>query len=128
MNAFHFDNGYSNEENVSQSQTVWVEDNIGNLLGCGILKDEVKERVRVADMPRTNPNPSSSDKFAPEGKVSVTFYSDETLKFQSDVSGSEANCEGCGIHIHSGTSSVCEILQMLASLEFSLEGFMLKAA
>ena len=38
------------------------------------------------------------------GKVKVTFHDNDTFKFHFALRGLEANCEGCGIHIHAGVS------------------------
>ena len=48
--------------------------------------------------------PGYTGTYKPSGTVTVTFNDDDTFTFQFKVKGIEANCSGCGIHIHAGTS------------------------
>lgn len=38
----------------------------------------------------------------PAGSVKVKFFEDESMQFSYDVSGLPANCDRCGVHIHTG--------------------------
>jgi len=97
--AFRIDNGCTKEENIGKTIIVFgmYESNVG----CGILREEAKEKVLVADM---SSYPEYSGPLTPNGKVTVTFNDDDTFTFSYDVSGLKEDCVNCGIHIHAGTS------------------------
>ena len=99
--AQRVDNGCTAEENEGKS--VIIFDDSGNAVGCGILGEEVKDKVLVAEM-GTYPGYTGDE--SPKGYVVVTFNADGTFTFQFSLSGLLANCVDCGIHIHAGTS--CE--------------------
>jgi len=97
--AFRIDNGCTKEENIGK--TIIIIDDDQSDAGCGILGEEAKEKVLVADM---SSYPEYSGSLTPSGKVTVSFNDDDTFTFSYDVSGLEEDCVDCGIHIHAGTS------------------------
>lgn len=97
--AFRIDNGCTKEENIGQA--IIIADSHGSAVACGILGEEAKEKVLVADM---SSYPGYTGSLTPSGKVTVAFNDDDTFTFSYDVSGLKEDCIGCGIHIHAGTS------------------------
>lgn len=96
--AFRIANGCSKTQNMGK--TVIITDGTGSV-ACGVLGDEVVEKVLVADM---GSYPGYDGPLTPNGQVTVTFNDDDTFTFAYDVMGLKEDCMGCGIHIHAGTS------------------------
>jgi len=96
--AFRIANGCSKAENMGK--TVIITDGTGSV-ACGVLGDEVAQKVLVADM---GSYPGYDGSLTPNGKVTVAFNDDDTFTFSYDVMGLKGDCMGCGIHIHAGTS------------------------
>eukprot|EP00956_Cyclotella_meneghiniana_P023223 scaffold44783_cov61-Cyclotella_meneghiniana.AAC.2 len=97
--AFRFNSGYTSKYNMGKSMIVY--DSSSAIVGCGILGSDVESKVLKADM---GTYPGYTGTYKPSGTVTVTFNDDDTFTFQFKVKGIEANCSGCGIHIHAGTS------------------------
>jgi len=97
--AFRFNSGYDSTENMGK--TVMVYSGAGAVLGCGPLEAETKIKVLKAVM---GTYPGYVGNLNATGMVTATFHDDSTFKFEFDVRGLEANCKGCGIHIHAGVS------------------------
>lgn len=104
--AFRFNNGYGATEN--EGRIVLVYNDSGEIVGCGPLEKETKRKVLVADM-GTYPNYEGD--LQPKGRVTATFGSADTFLFRYMIGGLEAECSGCGIHIHAGTS--CETHELV---------------
>ncbi len=104
--AFRYTTGYSAEE--THGKSVVVYDDAGSVIGCGALGTEKEDKVLVATMGRY---PNYEGDIEAAGMVTVTYTSGDSFVFQYMLSGLEANCEGCGIHIHAGTS--CETHELV---------------
>lgn len=46
--------------------------------------------------------PGYSGALRPVGSVKVNFFKDNSMQFSYDMSGLPANCDKCGVHIHTG--------------------------
>lgn len=98
--AFRHNNGHSAGENLGK--TVIIYDDTDTIVGCGTLGFEAKKKVLEANM---GTYPGYTGDIVATGKVTVSFHtSGDSFKFQYDLSGLEADCVNCGIHIHAGTS------------------------
>jgi len=98
-NAFKVDNGFGFERN--KGHAIVLQDSDGTMSGCGIITSEVSSKVQTANM---GMYPGYDGSLSPSGEVTVTYNYDDTFNLHFNVEGLEANCVGCGIHIHAGTS------------------------
>lgn len=96
--AFRFSNGYKQAEIMGKTVIIYKDTEV---IGCGVLGKAMTNKKLVAEM---GAYPGYTGDLKAGGHVTVTFNDDDTFKFQYDVSGLEANCNGCGIHIHAGVS------------------------
>jgi len=97
--AFRFNNGYTRPKNMGK--TVLIYDNADGVIGCGILGREIPNKNLSANM---GMYPNYTGDLSPGGKIKITFHDDDSFKFHYNIKGLEANCVGCGIHVHAGTS------------------------
>ena len=96
--AFRFNNGYKQAEIMGKTVIIYHETEV---IGCGVIGKAMENEKLVAEI---GSYPGYTGDLKAGGHVTVTFNDDDTFKFQYDVSGLEANCNGCGIHIHAGVS------------------------
>eukprot|EP00579_Thalassiosira_antarctica_P030301 CAMPEP_0202034010 /NCGR_PEP_ID=MMETSP0905-20130828/66342_1 /ASSEMBLY_ACC=CAM_ASM_000554 /TAXON_ID=420261 /ORGANISM="Thalassiosira antarctica, Strain CCMP982" /LENGTH=436 /DNA_ID=CAMNT_0048597925 /DNA_START=11 /DNA_END=1321 /DNA_ORIENTATION=- len=71
------------------------------LVVCGVLGVAGDRMLLAAEM---DVYPGYTGSHVVTGDVRVTYRKDDTFKFRYNLKGLEADCEGCGIHIHEGTS------------------------
>lgn len=100
--AWRVDNGYTLSGNLGHAVVVYKS---LNRVGCGVLvaADGAVDRdiVLKAEMGRY---PGYTGAVAASGAVTVSYRADWTFEFAYDLAGLEADCTGCGIHIHAGLS------------------------
>lgn len=99
--AFRFNNGYNSNQNLGKTVLLYSKSDLSTVLACGVLEPEVEKTVLAADM---GVYPGYTGSLSPSGRVKVTFRDDDSFQFRFRLSGLEADCVGCGIHIHAGTS------------------------
>jgi len=100
--ASRVNNGYALKDNLGHAVVVRRGD---DWIGCGVFvkaSSTVNRDVYLrAAMGRY---PGFDGSLAVSGTVTVAYRTDDTFKFEYDLAGVEADCETCGVHIHSGTS------------------------
>jgi len=99
LSAFRVINGYDADDMLGHP--VLIYSNAGEVIGCGLLKEEVIDKVLHAKMGKY---PGYEGDLEVEGDVKVSFEEGNTFLFSFDLEELEENCSGCGIHIHAGYS------------------------
>jgi len=98
--AWRVDNGFGSQENDGHAFIMF--DGYGEgLVVCGVLGVAGDRMLLAAEM---DVYPGYEGGLNVAGSVRVTYRKDGTFKFRYNLEGLEADCEGCGIHIHEGTS------------------------
>lgn len=97
--AWRINNGFGSQENDGHAFVV-TGFNIGPS-GCGVL-GVAGNRMRLAA--EMDMYPGYTGSHVVTGDVRVTYRKDSTFNFRYNLEGLEADCKGCGIHIHAGTS------------------------
>lgn len=73
---------------------------------CGILRPAPRKLTALTATVGKYPEYAGSKDFTPTGTIGLEYGVDGTFTYSFDVAGLEADCEGCGIHVHAGVS--CE--------------------
>lgn len=110
------DKGFSNDAirvveggdlatNLGRAVVVSHQDNNADniIMGCGLLEAAAGGADRNTFLRAEMGAYPGSGADEVSGEVTVAYRADGTFKFEYDLAGL-ASCEGCGIHIHSGTS------------------------
>lgn len=97
--AWRINNGFNSQEN--EGHTLVLYDDNNDPIGCGVLGVASDHMILAANL---GTYPGYNGDIDVTGGVVVSYHNDGTFKFEYHLSGLEANCVGCGIHIHAGTS------------------------
>jgi len=103
---YKLDSGYDLE--INSGHAVVVHDEGGKRIGCGVLSKS-KGAAKSCKPKKTvlsaciSPFPGYAGDLDLHGKVRAVFKRDK-MQFKFKLEGADPNCEGCGIHIHSGTT------------------------
>mmetsp|Transcript_13136 Transcript_13136/g.15441 ORF Transcript_13136/g.15441 Transcript_13136/m.15441 type:complete len:307 (+) Transcript_13136:222-1142(+) len=97
--------GYDLDGNLGHAVVVHAQD--GKRIGCGVLSKS-KEAAKSCKAKKTvlrtciTPYPHYEGVLSVNGGVKVVFKRDQ-MNFKYKLEGADIKCNGCGIHIHSGT-------------------------
>jgi len=100
--AFRLDYGLTSSATRGSAMVV----SIGSSSYCGILSHFPSSFRTLTAKVGKYPEYAGSKDFDPAGTIGITFGIDGTFTYSYSVRGLEADCEGCGIHVHAGVS--CE--------------------
>lgn len=100
--ASRVNNGFTLKDNLGHAVVVRRGD---DWIGCGVFA-EASSTVNLDTYLRAAMGryPGYDGSVEASGTVTVAYRTDGTFKFEYDLMGLEANCEGCGLHIHAGLS------------------------
>lgn len=89
---------------LNEGRAVVIHGQDGGRVGCGILEPAPESSVGVlySDIGLYPGVELIDGDPIPSGEVEVEFFGDRTLHLSHIMTGLEANCEGCGVHIHTG--------------------------
>eukprot|EP00548_Thalassiothrix_antarctica_P009334 CAMPEP_0194159216 /NCGR_PEP_ID=MMETSP0152-20130528/77706_1 /TAXON_ID=1049557 /ORGANISM="Thalassiothrix antarctica, Strain L6-D1" /LENGTH=422 /DNA_ID=CAMNT_0038868753 /DNA_START=119 /DNA_END=1388 /DNA_ORIENTATION=+ len=100
--TFRLDYGLTSSATRGSAMVV----SIGSSSYCGILGHFPSSFRTLTAKVGKYPEYAGSKDFDPAGTIGITFGIDGTFTYSFSVRGLEADCEGCGIHVHAGVS--CE--------------------
>lgn len=88
--------GFNFEENIGHAVVFHAQD--GTRIACGTLSttDTTLESIDL------DIYPGYQGSLEPVGSVKANFQQDDSMVVSYDMAGLPANCEKCGIHIHTG--------------------------
>eukprot|EP00588_Corethron_pennatum_P012227 CAMPEP_0194265338 /NCGR_PEP_ID=MMETSP0169-20130528/617_1 /TAXON_ID=218684 /ORGANISM="Corethron pennatum, Strain L29A3" /LENGTH=313 /DNA_ID=CAMNT_0039005779 /DNA_START=117 /DNA_END=1058 /DNA_ORIENTATION=- len=97
--AFRLTNEYGSSDMMDKPVVVYDSKDV--VIGCGLLRPEIKTEQLVAEM---GVYPGYEGNLTVGGMIKVEFNRDDSFLLSYDLEGLEESCTGCGIHIHAGLS------------------------